>query len=77
MKHGMPKLAMLVTAASALAVIPGGSAAVAAAPHSQGSWSIQAVPSPAGPSNVALNGISCLSRTWFLWPLGDGYVTYQ
>jgi hypothetical protein len=63
MKHGMPKLAMSVALAFAPTLILGGSAAVAAIPHSRGSWSIQGVPSPAGASNVALNGISCLSRT--------------
>jgi hypothetical protein len=59
MKCAMPRLAMSVALASALVVTWGASAAVAAAPRAGDGWSIQAVPSPSGASDVALNGISC------------------
>jgi hypothetical protein len=61
MKRGMLRSAIVVALGSALVVTSGAGAAVAAAPHAEESWSVQAVPSPTGATGVALNGISCLN----------------
>ncbi len=51
---------MLAALASAL-VAMSGTGAVAAIPRTEGGWSVQSVPSPAGATSVSLNGISCPS----------------